>query len=119
MLFTAPPISPSYYALRLFLLTYLTIEKALSLLCSACLSHAKFSLPDHHDSSSSSLVVILNLFIISGCYPKIPWLLWQSQLFVFSVNYSQSFWLLWLLSPFLHVTISGDYTPNQQVLRDL
>jgi hypothetical protein len=62
-------------------------------------------LPDHHNNSSSSLVVILNLFIISGHYPKIIWLLWQSQLFVFSVKYSQSFWLLWLLSPFLHMII--------------
>jgi hypothetical protein len=47
-------------------------------------------LPDHHSNSSSSLVVILNLFIINGHYPNIIWLLWQSQLFVFSVIYSQS-----------------------------
>jgi hypothetical protein len=65
-------------------------KKTHSLLCSACLSHPS-SLPDHHHNSSSSLVVILNLFIISGRYPKIPWLLWQSQLFVFSVSYNQSF----------------------------
>jgi hypothetical protein len=75
-------------------------------------------LPDHHNNSSSSLVVMMNLFIISGLYPKILWLLWQSQLFVFSVSYSQSFWLLWLLSPFLHVTIDDDHTPNQQALHD-
>jgi hypothetical protein len=47
-------------------------------------------LPNHHSNSSSSLAVILNLFIISGRYPKILWLLWQSQLFIFSVSYSQS-----------------------------
>jgi hypothetical protein len=47
-------------------------------------------LPDHHSNSSSSLAVILNLFIISGRYPNILWLLWQSQLFIFSVSYSQS-----------------------------
>jgi hypothetical protein len=70
-------------------------------------------------NSSSSLVVILNMFIISGRYPKIPWLLWQSQLFFFSVSYSQSFWLLWLLSPFLHVTIGGDHRPNFLALHDL
>jgi hypothetical protein len=34
-------------------------------------------LPDHHSNSSSSLVVMLYLFIISGHYPKILWLLWQ------------------------------------------
>jgi hypothetical protein len=71
------------------------------------------SLPYHHYNSSSSLVVIMNLFIINGHYPKISWLLWKLKLFVFSVSYSQTFWLLWLLSPFLHVTINGDHTPNQ------
>jgi hypothetical protein len=35
-------------------------------------------LPDHHPNSSYSLAVILNLFIISGCYLEILWLLWKS-----------------------------------------
>jgi hypothetical protein len=93
-------------------------KKLSSLLCSACLSHAS-PLHDHHRNSSSSLAVMLNVFIISGHYPEILWLLWQSQLFVFSVSYSQSFWLLWLLSPFLHVTTGGDQTPIQKVLPEL
>jgi hypothetical protein len=35
------------------------------------------SLCDHHCNSSYSLAVIMSLFIISGCYAKILWLLWQ------------------------------------------
>jgi hypothetical protein len=45
---------------------------------------------DHYSNSSSSLAVILYLFIISGSYPKILWLLCLSQLFIFSISYSQS-----------------------------
>jgi hypothetical protein len=54
------------------------------------LFHTPSPLHDHHGNSSSSLVVILNAFIISGRFPEILWLLWQSQLFIFSVSYSQS-----------------------------
>jgi hypothetical protein len=86
-----PLISPSGYALCLILPTCITFEKnSLSSLFCMSFSHSS-PLPDHHSNSSSSLVVILNLFIISGRYPKILWLLWQSQLFVFSVSYNQSF----------------------------
>jgi hypothetical protein len=76
-------------------------------------------LPDHHSNSSSSLVVMLNLFIINERYSEILWFLWQSQLFVFSGSYSQSFWLLWLLSPFLYVTTDGGHMLIQKALRNL
>jgi hypothetical protein len=68
ILFTAPQISPSDYALRLVLPTCITLEKAHSLLCSSCLSHAKFS--------SRSLL----------------------QLFIFSSGYSESVHHQWSLS---------------------
>jgi hypothetical protein len=74
MLFTAPWISPSYYALCLILPTCITLEKTHSVICSACLSHANFSA-----RSSSQLFVFSGgyskLFIISGRYPKITCLL--------------------------------------------
>jgi len=78
---------------------------------------------------------MLYLFIISGCYPKILWLLWQLswtcsslaavilRFFGFSGSHNSSsslavtvscFWLLWLLSPFLHVITGGDHTPIQK-----
>jgi hypothetical protein len=54
--------------------------------------------PDNTLNSSSSLAVILSLFIISGRYPRF---------FGFSGSYSQSFLFIVgksVLSPFLHVT---------------
>jgi hypothetical protein len=68
ILFTVPWISPSDYALCLVLPTCITLEKEHSLLCSSCLSHAKFSM-------RSSL-----------------------QLFIFSGGYSESVHHQWLLS---------------------
>jgi hypothetical protein len=85
---------------------------------STCLSHIESS-HDHHHNSSSSLAVLLpvssssvvvmlrflslsgsrdsssslslpNLFIITGRYPEIPWLIWQSRLFVFSVDHPEA-----------------------------
>ena len=47
--------------------------------------------PDHTPNSSFSLVILLNLFFISGRYPEILWILWQSQFFIVFANYSQSF----------------------------
>jgi hypothetical protein len=54
------------------------------------LFYTPIPLHDHHGNSLSSLAVMLNVFIISGHYPEIPWLLWKSQLFVIPVSYNQS-----------------------------
>lgn len=52
---------------------------------------------------SSSMVVIQKFFGFSNSHNS------SSSL---SITASQ-LWLLWLLSPFLHVTINGDHTPNR------
>jgi hypothetical protein len=60
------------------------------------------------ETLQAPLAIILKLFEFSGRYN-------HSR----SISYRESFWILWLLSPFLHVTISGDQTPIQKVLPDL
>jgi hypothetical protein len=76
-------------------------------------------LHDHHNNSSSSLAVMLNVFIISGCFLRF-------LDFSGSLNSSSSLsvttsrlWLLWLLSLFLHMTTDDDQTPIQKALPDL
>jgi hypothetical protein len=89
-------------------------SKNSSLLCSACFCHVD-SFVDHHGNSSSSLavmfpmsssslVVIMRLPSFSGS---------QDSSSSLSITASQ-LWLLRLLSPFLHVTISGDQVLIQQ-----
>jgi hypothetical protein len=87
MLYVAPLISTSgmYWSHS----THMHNYRKITLSSLFCMSFSpRVLLPDHHSNSSSSLVVILNLFIISGRYLEILWLLWQSQLFVFSGSYS-------------------------------
>jgi hypothetical protein len=111
MLYTVPLISSSGHVHSHILPTCITIEKACYLLCSAYFPQLEssarsscklFIFPGYYDvcfhhqwllskDYLASLVVILNLFITGDHYPKILWILWQSQFFVFFASYSQSF----------------------------
>jgi hypothetical protein len=98
----------------LFLQTCITLKK--KKLCILFVLHIFLTsspLPDHHLNSSSSLVVMLSLFIISGRYPNILWLLWKSQLFIFSVSYSQSIMASLASKPLPSRDHHGDHTPNR------
>jgi hypothetical protein len=52
------------------------ISEKLTIFSVLCVFLTPIPLLDHHSNSSFSMVVILNLFIISGHYPNILWLLW-------------------------------------------
>jgi hypothetical protein len=98
-------------------------------------------LPDNSRNSSSSLAVILSLFVISGRYPEILWLLWQcdpsSSLLQlsFSDSYRRSSLSvtggpreespcelhlreLALGASFPHVTTGCDHSPTKKALHD-
>jgi hypothetical protein len=102
MLFTVPHISPSYYALCLILPTCITIEKDFSLLCSACISHTKFS------TRSSP-----QLFVFSGGYSEYvhhQWLLSKYSLASLAVI---TLHILFQLQPVILSSLASKRLPSR------
>jgi hypothetical protein len=81
ILFTAPSISPSDYALCLILPTCITLREIPCLLSIMHVFHTSICLPNHHVNSSSSLAVI------QGFLASLAIIL---RIFFFSINQNSS-----------------------------